>query len=77
MQWGSYPVISVNNASFPPNMYSERNNTIQVSTITSFEPRQMTIVPVYSPEPGDWFVGAYLSHWDERVTQKVHLMITN
>ncbi|OXU28873.1 hypothetical protein TSAR_000403 [Trichomalopsis sarcophagae] len=70
LKWGSYPVISENlEAAYPAHMYIE-NNTLQVSALTAFEPKDMTIVPVYSPEPGDWFVGAYLSYWDEKVHQK-------
>ncbi|XP_058788865.1 post-GPI attachment to proteins factor 6-like isoform X3 [Phymastichus coffea] len=69
LKWGSYPAINVNNATYPTQMYLE-NNTIQITTITAFEPKSMTIIPVYSPEPGDWFVGAHLSSWDESVHQK-------
>ncbi|XP_015428982.1 PREDICTED: transmembrane protein 8A-like [Dufourea novaeangliae] len=69
LQWGSYPVISVNDT-FPHDMYSKRNQTIVVSAITTFEPKTTAIVPVYGPESGDWFVGAYLSYWDEKVQQQ-------
>lgn len=58
-------------------MYVEHNSTIQVSTVTAFDSKTMTIVPIYSPEPGDWFVGAYLSPWDEQVLQKVSIRIYN
>ncbi|XP_076619315.1 post-GPI attachment to proteins factor 6 isoform X1 [Colletes latitarsis] len=70
LQWGSYPVMSVNNDTFPINMYPKRNQTIVVSALTTFEPKTTAIVPVYGPEFGDWFVGAYLSHWDEKVQQQ-------
>lgn len=70
LQWGSYPVISVNNDTFPNNMYPKRNQTIVVSAITTFEPKTTVVVPVYGPESGDWFVGAYLSYWDEKVQQQ-------
>lgn len=52
-------------------MISHDNETIVVNTITSYEPRTATIVPINSPKPGDWFVGAYLTHWDEKVQQEV------
>lgn len=71
LQWGSYPVISVNNDAFPKDMYPKRNGTIIVSALTTFEPKTTAVVPVYGPEGGDWFVGAYLSHWDEKVQQQV------
>ncbi|XP_043605137.1 post-GPI attachment to proteins factor 6-like isoform X1 [Bombus pyrosoma] len=70
LQWGSYPVISINNDTFPNDMYHKRNHTIRVSAITTFEPKTTAIIPVYGPEAGDWFVGAYLSHWDEKVQQQ-------
>ncbi|XP_050480954.1 post-GPI attachment to proteins factor 6-like isoform X2 [Bombus huntii] len=70
LQWGSYPVISINNDTFPNDMYHKRNHTIRVSAITTFELKSAAIIPVYGPEAGDWFVGAYLSHWDEKVQQQ-------
>lgn len=70
IKWGSFPVVNVNNATYPPQIHLE-NNTIQVTAVTVFAPKSVTIVPVYSPEPGDWFVAAYLSSWDENVHQKV------
>lgn len=54
-------------------MYPKRNQTIVVSAITTFEPKTTVVVPVYGPESGDWFVGAYLSYWDEKVQQQVYL----
>lgn len=45
-----------------------------MSTWTTFEPKVVTVIPVYSPLPGDWFVGAYLSHWDEKVQQQVNIL---
>lgn len=68
-------MIFINNDTFPSNMYPKRNHTIIVSTITTFEPKTTAIVPVYGPEAGDWFVGAYLSHWDEKVQQQVYFDI--
>ncbi|XP_076760727.1 post-GPI attachment to proteins factor 6 [Xylocopa sonorina] len=70
LQWGSFPVISVNNDTFPDDMYPKRNHTIILSAVTTFEPKTTAIVPVYGPEAGDWFVGAYLSYWDEKVQQQ-------
>ncbi|XP_033222344.1 post-GPI attachment to proteins factor 6-like [Belonocnema kinseyi] len=70
LQWGSYPIISEGNATFPPHVIFERNYTFSVSTWTTYEPKIITIIPVYGPPSGDWFVGAYLSHWDEKVQQQ-------
>lgn len=71
LKWGSYPVVSVDNATFPPHMHYLDNSTISTFTTTLFEPKSATVQPVYSPEPGDWFVSAYLSPWNEKVHQKV------
>ncbi|XP_043279412.1 transmembrane protein 8B-like isoform X2 [Venturia canescens] len=70
LQSGSYPIINANNATFPSHMNSERNNTIRLSTMTTYDAKTTAVVPVNSPEPGDWFVGAYMSHWDEKVQQQ-------
>ncbi|KAK0095175.1 hypothetical protein PV326_009042 [Microctonus aethiopoides] len=70
LQWGSYPVISLNNTTMPPNMYSEKNGMIVVTGITTYKAETTVVVPINSPEPGDWFVGAYLSPWDQQVQQE-------
>lgn len=74
LQWGSYPIITERNATFPPHVVYDRNHTFSMSTWTTFEPKVVTVIPVYSPLPGDWFVGAYLSHWDEKVQQQVNIL---
>lgn len=74
LQSGSYPVMSVDNASFPENMYPYNEDAISVSVTTTFEPKVIATIPVYGPEPGDWYVAAYLSHWDEKVQQQVRQM---
>jgi len=28
---------------------------------------------MYEPQPGDWFVAAYMSYWDEKIQQQVHI----
>lgn len=55
----------------PPNMYSEKNGMIVVTGTTTYKAETTVVVPINSPEPGDWFVGAYLSPWDEQVQQEV------
>ena len=64
-------MIVPNNATYPHNMYIDNNHTVQISAVTDFEPKSMVLLPIYGPEPGDWFVGAYLSPWDQDVHQKV------
>lgn len=61
----------MNNATHPSNMYIDQESIIKAYAETKYESKDMTIVPVYSPEPGDWFAGGYLSPWDENVHQKV------
>lgn len=66
-------MLSVDNMTFPTNMYPLNNDTLVISTDTFFEPKSMAVIPVYGPQAGDWFVAAYLSHWDEKVQQQVCL----
>ncbi|XP_063980870.1 uncharacterized protein Dhpd [Diachasmimorpha longicaudata] len=70
LQWGSYPIISVDNASFPTTMNTERNDTIIIKTLTTFEAETTVVMPINSPQPGEWYVGAYMSYWDEKVQQQ-------
>ncbi|XP_011494444.1 PREDICTED: uncharacterized protein LOC105359529 [Ceratosolen solmsi marchali] len=70
LKWGSYPVIDVDNATYPSYMFVEHSDTTKASIVTAYESKSIEIIPIYSPVPGDWFVSAYLSHWDEEVYQK-------
>ncbi|KAK2589019.1 hypothetical protein KPH14_001862 [Odynerus spinipes] len=70
LRQGSYPILPTDNMTFPPNMYPLNNDTIIISTITYFEPKSVAVIPVYGPQAGDWFVAAYLSHWDKKVQQE-------
>lgn len=70
LQTGSYPIISPDNSSFPSSMNTKKNGTIIVSTMTIYEAETTIVIPVDSPEPGDWFVGAYMTHYDEKVQQQ-------
>lgn len=72
LRFGSYPIISTNNESFFINAYTQSDHDITVTTMTTYQPEHPTsIVPIYGPEAGDWFVGAYMSPWDQRVQQQV------
>ncbi|XP_015126938.1 post-GPI attachment to proteins factor 6 [Diachasma alloeum] len=70
LQWGSYPIIAVDNASFPIDMNAERNDTIIIKTLTTYEAETTVVLPINSPEPGEWYVGAYMTYWDEKVQQQ-------
>jgi hypothetical protein len=77
-------VISADNASFPNLLYLKRtslHSTVTQATFhglghrqSSFDHRR-SVIPVYSPLPGDWFVAAFLSNWDQQLTQQVIIYI--
>ncbi|KAL0107615.1 hypothetical protein PUN28_014724 [Cardiocondyla obscurior] len=68
IKFGSYPVIP--NEIFLTNVSAKRDDDIVVTTTTTYQPQNVTVVPVYEPQPGDWFVAAYMSYWDEKVQQQ-------
>ncbi|XP_077255398.1 post-GPI attachment to proteins factor 6 isoform X3 [Temnothorax americanus] len=70
IKFGSYPVISTSTGIFLTNKSAKWTDDIVVRTTTSYQPKNVTVVPVYEPQPGDWFVAAYMSSWDERVQQQ-------
>lgn len=74
MRFGSYPVITANNGILLTNesIKLDSTNDIVVATVTSYQSRNVTVVPVYEPQPGDWFAAAYMSHWDEKIRQRVN-----
>jgi hypothetical protein len=41
-----------------------------VKTHSAFQPHDSTIFPVYNPLPGPWFAIAYLSPFEEKITQQ-------
>jgi hypothetical protein len=71
IQHGSYPVMSPDNSSFPPSVYTGRTSLHYITTKSAYQPHDATIFPVYNPLPGNWFVAAYISHWDQHVRQEV------
>lgn len=71
IQHGSYPVMSPDNSSFPLSVYTGRTSLHYITTKSAYQPHDATIFPVYNPLPGNWFVAAYISHWDQHVRQEV------
>ncbi|XP_025266403.1 post-GPI attachment to proteins factor 6 isoform X1 [Camponotus floridanus] len=67
---GSYPIITLNNGIFPTSAYTKQDDSIVITTTTTYQQKNATILPVYGPQSGDWFVAAYMSYWDERVQQQ-------
>jgi hypothetical protein len=41
-----------------------------VKTQSAFQPHDSTIFPVYNPLPGPWYAIAYLSPFEEKITQQ-------
>lgn len=72
MKVGSYPIITTNNGIFLSSVYNKHDDSIIVTTTTTYQSKNATIVPIYGPQFGDWFVAAYMSYWDERVQQQVY-----
>ncbi|XP_067208178.1 transmembrane protein 8B-like isoform X2 [Linepithema humile] len=70
LKFGSYPIISTNNRTFLTNMYVTHDDSIIVTATTIYEQNNATIVPIYGPQSGDWFVAAYMSYWNERIQQQ-------
>ncbi|KAJ9580903.1 hypothetical protein L9F63_023918, partial [Diploptera punctata] len=70
IQHGSYPVMSPDNSSFPPSVYTGRTSLHYMTTKSAYQPHDATIFPMYNPLPGNWFVAAYISHWDQHVQQE-------
>lgn len=70
LKFGSYPVITANNGIFLTNKSTQWDDDIIVTTITAYQSKNVTVIPVYEPQPGDWFVAAYMFHWDEKVQQQ-------
>jgi hypothetical protein len=46
-----------------------------VKTQSAFQPHDSTIFPVYNPLPGPWFAIAYLSPFEEKITQQGDLFL--
>jgi hypothetical protein len=47
-----------------------RTDLHMVKTQSAFQPHDSTIFPVYNPLPGPWFAIAYLSPFEEKITQQ-------
>lgn len=73
LKFGSYPIITKNNNISVKNMYTKHDDSIIVTTITTYQSKNTTLVPIYGPQPGDWFVAAYMPYWNEKVQQQVQL----
>lgn len=63
--------MSPDNSTFPSSIYTERTSLHYLNTKSAYQPHDATVFSVYNPLPGNWFVAAYISHWDQHVQQEV------
>ncbi|XP_023328883.1 post-GPI attachment to proteins factor 6 [Eurytemora carolleeae] len=70
LQYASFPVISPDNATFANNFYTIRTDLHYIKTHSAFQPHDSTIFPIYNPLPGSWYAFAYLSPYEEKITQQ-------
>ena len=64
-------MMSADNSSFPPDLYTERSSMLRIVLKAKYQPQDTTVLPVYNPLPGSWFAAAYLPDWDQHVQQEV------
>jgi len=70
LQHGSFPVISADNSSFASNFYTTRTDLHLIRTMSAHNPHDSTVFPIYNPLPGSWFAMAFLSPFEEKITQQ-------
>lgn len=70
LQHGSFPVVEAANASFQDNVYTPRTERHFIKTRSAYKPHDSTIFPIYNPLPGSWYAFAYLSPFEEKITQQ-------
>ena len=70
LQQGGFPVVSPDNSSFPPSLYTLRTSLHTLRTRSAHQPHDSTIFPVYNPLPGTWFAAAYLAPYEEKILQQ-------
>nr|CAD7423182.1 unnamed protein product [Timema monikensis] len=70
VQHGGYPLVNPSNSSFPSMAYTGRTSLQRVETKTAYQPHDATIIPIYNPLPGNWFVAAYMANWNDNLQQE-------
>jgi len=70
LQHGSFPVIPPQNASFDSKFYTNRTELHYINTSSAYQPHDTTIFPMYNPLPGSWYAFAFLSPFEEKITQQ-------
>nr|CAD7443221.1 unnamed protein product [Timema bartmani] len=70
IQHGGYPLVNPSNSSFPSMAYTGRTSLQRVETKTAYQPHDATIIPIYNPLPGNWFVAAYMANWNDNLQQE-------
>ncbi|XP_044017374.1 transmembrane protein 8B-like, partial [Aphidius gifuensis] len=64
LKYGSYPIISPDNSTFPMN-----NNKIY-KTSTKYQNTTTLVIQIDSPDYGDWFIGSYMLYFDDKIQQQ-------
>ncbi|RWS13612.1 transmembrane protein 8B-like protein [Dinothrombium tinctorium] len=74
LRYGSYPVISIDNISFPENVVLPTDldeSLYYVKAITRFQPKDMPVIDILNPYPGSWFAIAFIvSDGNEAIKQQ-------
>ncbi|XP_064477187.1 post-GPI attachment to proteins factor 6-like [Ornithodoros turicata] len=68
LRHGSYPVVSPDNSSFPPNVHTPGASHLR--TESRFQPTEMPELHVINPLPGSWFVVAFLADLSHEIKQQ-------
>lgn len=70
LRYGSYPVISPDNATFPENMLIPTEHLYSLETISHFQPREMSEFHLMNPLPGSWYAVAFIPDWNHEIKQQ-------
>lgn len=68
LQHGSYPVMSLQNASYPDNFAMRR---LFLHNITLFSDTVPVLINITNPFSGNWYAAAFLIENTDRIAQKV------
>lgn len=72
LQYGSYPVMSLQNASYPDNFAVHR---LYLHNITLLSDTVPVLINITNPFSGNWYAAAFLIENNDRIAQKVSIYI--
>ncbi|KAM7287184.1 post-GPI attachment to proteins factor 6 [Ixodes scapularis] len=70
LRHGSYPVIALDNSSFPSHVHLPDPSVYRLRTESRFQPTEMPEFHVMNPLPGSWFVVAFLRDSSRKIKQQ-------